>query len=52
METAAASRKILVAIKRVVDSNVRIRMKPDGSGVVVTQRWPEHSETGHGHAKQ
>jgi electron transfer flavoprotein beta subunit len=35
METAAGSRKILVAIKRVVDSNVRIRVKPDGSGVVL-----------------
>ena len=35
METAAASRKILVAIKRVVDSNVRIRVKPDGSGVAL-----------------
>jgi electron transfer flavoprotein beta subunit len=27
-------RRILVAIKRVVDYNVRIRLKPDGSGVV------------------
>jgi len=35
METAAGSRKILVAIKRVVDANVRIRVKPDGSGVVL-----------------
>jgi electron transfer flavoprotein beta subunit len=35
METAAASRKILVAIKRVVDYNVRIRVKPDGSGVAL-----------------
>ena len=35
METAAGSRKILVAIKRVVDSNVRIRVKPDGTGVVL-----------------
>ena len=26
--------KILVCIKRVVDYNVRIRVKPDGSGVV------------------
>src|SRR3954453_14325607 len=26
-------RRILVAIKRVVDYNVRIRVKPDGSGV-------------------
>lgn len=25
--------KILVAIKRVIDHNVRIRVKPDGSGV-------------------
>ena len=29
------NRKILVAIKRVVDYNVRIRVKPDGSGVVL-----------------
>jgi electron transfer flavoprotein beta subunit len=35
METAAGSRKILVGIKRVVDANVRIRVKPDGSGVVL-----------------
>jgi electron transfer flavoprotein beta subunit len=35
METAAGSRKILVAIKRVVDANVRIRVKPDGTGVVL-----------------
>src|SRR3954451_2052736 len=35
METAAGSRKILVAIKRVVDYNVRIRVKPDGSGVML-----------------
>src|SRR5205814_3137756 len=27
-------RRILVGIKRVVDYNVRIRVKPDGSGVV------------------
>lgn len=26
-------RKVLVAIKRVIDANVRIRVKPDGSGV-------------------
>lgn len=32
MESAAAM-KILVAVKRVVDHNVRIRVKPDGSGV-------------------
>jgi electron transfer flavoprotein beta subunit len=31
----ANSRRILVAIKRVVDYNVRIRVKPDGSGVVL-----------------
>src|SRR3546814_772848 len=30
----AASMKILVAYKRVVDYNVRIQVKPDGSGVV------------------
>src|SRR5688572_32987782 len=35
METAAGSRKILVAIKRVVDANVRVRVKPDGSGVML-----------------
>jgi electron transfer flavoprotein beta subunit len=35
METAAGSRKILVAIKRVVDANVRIRVKPDGTGVAL-----------------
>jgi electron transfer flavoprotein beta subunit len=35
METAAGSRKILVAIKRVVDANVRVRVKPDGTGVVL-----------------
>ena len=28
-------RRILVAIKRVVDYNVRIRVKPDGSGVML-----------------
>ena len=27
--------KILVALKRVVDYNVRIRVQPDGSGVAV-----------------
>ena len=26
--------RILVAIKRVVDYNVRVRVKPDGTGVV------------------
>ena len=26
--------RILVCIKRVVDYNVRVRIKPDGSGVV------------------
>jgi electron transfer flavoprotein beta subunit len=35
METPANSRRILVAIKRVVDYNVRIRVKPDGTGVVL-----------------
>src|SRR5688572_537502 len=35
METSTNSRRILVAIKRVVDYNVRIRVKPDGSGVVL-----------------
>jgi electron transfer flavoprotein beta subunit len=35
METQQNSRRILVAIKRVVDYNVRIRVKPDGSGVVL-----------------
>jgi electron transfer flavoprotein beta subunit len=35
METPQNSRRILVAIKRVVDYNVRIRVKPDGSGVVL-----------------
>jgi electron transfer flavoprotein beta subunit len=38
METPQASsdtRRILVAIKRVVDYNVRVRVKPDGSGVVL-----------------
>ena len=34
METAQP-RRILVAIKRVVDYNVRIRVKPDGSGVML-----------------
>jgi electron transfer flavoprotein beta subunit len=34
METSQP-RRILVAIKRVVDYNVRIRVKPDGSGVVL-----------------
>jgi electron transfer flavoprotein beta subunit len=28
-------RKILVAVKRVVDYNTRIRVKPDGSGVML-----------------
>ena len=27
-------KRILVGIKRVVDYNVRIRVKPDGSGVI------------------
>jgi electron transfer flavoprotein beta subunit len=35
METPQNSRRILVAIKRVVDYNVRIRVKPDASGVVL-----------------
>src|SRR6188508_1183632 len=35
METPANSRRILVAIKRVVDYNVRIRVKPDGTGVML-----------------
>jgi electron transfer flavoprotein beta subunit len=35
METSKNSRRILVAIKRVVDYNVRIRVRPDGSGVVL-----------------
>ena len=35
MNTAAGARRILVAIKRVVDYNVRIRVKPDNSGVVL-----------------
>ena len=35
METTANARRILVAIKRVVDYNVRIRVKPDGSGVAL-----------------
>jgi electron transfer flavoprotein beta subunit len=35
MENPQNSRRILVAIKRVVDYNVRIRVKPDGSGVVL-----------------
>jgi electron transfer flavoprotein beta subunit len=35
METAQNPRRILVAIKRVVDYNVRIRVKPDGSGVML-----------------
>ena len=34
--------KILVCIKRVVDYNVRIRVKPDGSGVVNRRRQDEH----------
>jgi electron transfer flavoprotein beta subunit len=35
MEPAPSPRRILVAIKRVVDYNVRIRVKPDGSGVAL-----------------
>jgi electron transfer flavoprotein beta subunit len=35
MDTAQNPRRILVAIKRVVDYNVRIRVKPDGSGVML-----------------
>jgi electron transfer flavoprotein beta subunit len=35
MEAEQSPRRILVAIKRVVDYNVRIRVKPDGSGVVL-----------------
>ncbi len=33
MRRESASRKVLVAIKRVVDYNVKIRVKSDGSGV-------------------
>jgi electron transfer flavoprotein beta subunit len=33
--TTTQPRRILVAIKRVVDYNVRIRVKPDGSGVML-----------------
>src|SRR5215468_8052338 len=32
--TATPMKRILVGIKRVVDYNVRIRVKPDGSGVI------------------
>lgn len=35
MNSATGTRRILVAIKRVVDYNVRVRVKPDGSGVVL-----------------
>jgi electron transfer flavoprotein beta subunit len=35
MENPSGARRILVAIKRVVDYNVRIRVKPDNSGVVL-----------------
>ena len=35
MTTEQNPRRILVAIKRVVDYNVRIRVKPDGSGVML-----------------
>ena len=28
-------KKVLVGIKRVVDYNVRVRVKPDGSGVAI-----------------
>ena len=35
MESSQNPRRILVAIKRVVDYNVRIRVKPDGSGVAL-----------------
>ncbi len=35
MDTPTNSRRILVAIKRVVDYNVRIRVKPDGAGVML-----------------
>jgi electron transfer flavoprotein beta subunit len=35
MTTAQNPRRILVAIKRVVDYNVRIRVRPDGSGVML-----------------
>jgi electron transfer flavoprotein beta subunit len=35
MEAAQTPRRILVAIKRVVDYNVRIRVKPDGTGVAL-----------------
>ena len=31
--------KILVPVKRVVDYNVKIRVKADGSGVQVGQEW-------------
>ncbi len=34
--------KILVGIKRVVDYNVRVRVKPDGSGVIARRRQDEH----------
>src|SRR5262245_53208823 len=33
-EESLAMKRILVGIKRVVDYNVRVRVKPDGSGVV------------------
>jgi electron transfer flavoprotein beta subunit len=35
MEASQNPRRILVAIKRVVDYNVRIRVKPNGSGVML-----------------
>jgi electron transfer flavoprotein beta subunit len=35
-------KRILVGIKRVVDYNVRVRVKPDGSGVATEGRQDEH----------
>ena len=35
LNSATGTRRILVAIKRVVDYNVRVRVKPDGSGVML-----------------
>ena len=36
--------KVLVATKRVVDSNVRVRVKADGSGVALDKFEPSSGE--------
>jgi len=35
--------KVLVAVKRVVDYNVKVRVKADGSGVDIARAVPDQS---------